>query len=60
MAIDEDITLKKLEVFQSFMTLGNMARVSEALGQSTVSVHRALHSLEEGLRCPLFKRDGRK
>jgi len=24
------------------MTLGNMARVSEALGQSTVSVHRAL------------------
>ena len=60
MAIDDDITLKKLEVFQSFMTLGNMARVSEALGQSTVSVHRALHSLEEGLRCPLFKRDGRK
>lgn len=60
MAIDEDITLKKLEVFQLFMKLGNMARVSEALGQSTVSVHRALHSLEAGLRCPLFKRDGRK
>lgn len=32
----------------------------EAPGQSTVSVHRALHSLEEGLRCPLFKRDGSK
>ncbi|GAB3625934.1 HTH-type transcriptional regulator CynR [Pandoraea terrae] len=60
MAIDEDITLRKLEVFQAFMKLGNMARVSEALGQSTVSVHRALHSLEGGLRCPLFKRDGRK
>ena len=36
-----------------------MARVSESLGISTVSVHRALHSLEEGLRCPLFKREGR-
>ena len=59
MAIDEEITLKKLEVFLSFMELNNMARVAEALGQSTVSVHRALHSLEEGLRCPLFKRDGR-
>lgn len=60
MNIDEEITFKKLQVFLSFMKLGNMARVSEALGQSTVSVHRALHSLEEGLRCPLFKRDGRK
>jgi LysR family malonate utilization transcriptional regulator len=59
MAIDEAITLKKLEVFLSFMTLNNMARVSELLGQSTVSVHRALHSLEEAVRCPLFKREGR-
>lgn len=42
-----------------FMQFGNMARVAEAMGQSTVSVHRALHSLEEGVRCPLFKRDGR-
>lgn len=59
MAIDEEITLKKLEVFLAFMKLGNMTKVSEALGQSTVSVHRALHSLQDGLRCPLFKRDGR-
>jgi len=59
MAIDDEITLKKLTVFLSFMELNNMARVAEALGQSTVSVHRALHSLEQGLRCPLFKRDGR-
>lgn len=59
MGIDEEITLKKLEVFLSFMQFGNMARVAEALGQSTVSVHRALHSLEDGVRCPLFKRDGR-
>lgn len=59
MAIDDAITLKKLEVFLAFMALNNMARVAETLGQSTVSVHRALHSLEEALRCPLFKREGR-
>ena len=59
MTINEEITLKKLEVFLSFMELNNLARVADALGQSTVSVHRALHSLEDGLRCPLFKREGR-
>ncbi|CAN7426846.1 LysR family transcriptional regulator [Pseudoduganella sp. LjRoot289] len=59
MAIDEEITLKKLEVFLAFMRLGSLARVSEEMGQSTVSVHRALHTLEDGLRCPLFKREGR-
>lgn len=57
--IDEEVTLKKLEVFLAFMRLQTIARVSEEVGQSTVSVHRALHSLEEGLRCPLFKREGR-
>jgi LysR family malonate utilization transcriptional regulator len=41
------------------MRHNNLARVSEELGQSVVSVHRALHSLEEGLRCQLFKRVGR-
>ena len=60
MAIDEAITLKKLEVFLVFMKTGNMSRVAEQLSQSVVSVHRALHSLEEGLRCPLFKLDGRR
>jgi LysR family malonate utilization transcriptional regulator len=58
-AIDDAITLKKMEVFLAFMTLNNMARVSESLGQSTVSVHRSLHSLEEALGCPLFKHEGR-
>ncbi|MFP5392354.1 MAG: LysR family transcriptional regulator [Gammaproteobacteria bacterium] len=57
--IDEEITLKKLEVFLAFMRLNNLGRVAEELGQSSVSVHRALHSLEEGLRCPLFRREGR-
>ena len=59
MAIDEDVTLKKLEVFLAFMKMGNMGRVAESFSQSVVSVHRALHSLEEGARCPLFKLDGR-
>jgi LysR family malonate utilization transcriptional regulator len=57
--IGEEITLRKLEVFLAFMRLNSLARVSEEVGQSTVSVHRALHSLEEGLRCPLFRREGR-
>lgn len=59
MTIDEEITLKKMEVFLAFMRLGSLAKVSADLGQSTVSVHRSLHSLEEALRCPLFKREGR-
>ncbi|HWT70688.1 MAG TPA: LysR substrate-binding domain-containing protein [Oxalicibacterium sp.] len=59
MAIDERITLKKLEVFLSFMQFGNLARVAEILEQTPVSVHRSLHSLEEGLECQLFKREGR-
>ncbi|MBY0240949.1 MAG: LysR family transcriptional regulator [Burkholderiaceae bacterium] len=59
MAIDQDITLKKLEVFLAFMRLGSLARAADELGLSAVSVHRALHTLEEGLRCPLFKREGR-
>ena len=57
--IDEEITLRKLEVFLAFMRLGSLARVSDELAQTTVSVHRALHSLEAGLRAPLFKREGR-
>jgi LysR family malonate utilization transcriptional regulator len=59
MPIDEEVTLRKLEVFVSFMRHGSMSAVAEALDLSTVSVHRALHSLEEGLRCPLFKKEGR-
>ncbi|OZI18892.1 LysR family transcriptional regulator [Bordetella genomosp. 9] len=60
MQIDEQITFRKLEIFLSFIDLGNMTRVAEATGLSVVSVHRALHSLEEGVQCPLFRRDGRK
>lgn len=59
MAIREDLTLKKLEVFLAFMRLNHLGRVAEEFGQSAVSVHRALHSLEQALGCPLFKHEGR-
>ena len=38
---------------------GSLARAAERLGVSTVSVHRALHSLETGTRCSLFRLEGR-
>lgn len=57
--IDSEITFRKLEIFLVFMEKLNIARAAEHLGLSSVSVHRALHSLEEGLRCPLFIHRGR-
>jgi len=59
MLIDEELTLKKLEVFLAFMRTGNLARAAAELQTSNVSVHRAIHSLENALRCPLFKHEGR-
>lgn len=46
--INQDITFRKLAVFMMFMTKGNIARTAEAMQLSGVSVHRALHTLEEG------------
>ena len=43
----------------AFMEKGNIARTAEALNLSGVSVHRALHTLEENVRCPLFIHKGR-
>ena len=57
--IDDRITLKKLEIFSVFMETENINQTAEKLGISTVSVHRALHSLEEGMRVPLFVHVGR-
>jgi len=57
--IDDEITFRKLEIFSAFMKTGNLSRTSELLDVSAVSVHRALHSLEEGLRCQLFQHEGR-
>ncbi|CAG8863512.1 HTH-type transcriptional regulator GltC [Pseudomonas fluorescens] len=59
MLIDEELTLKKLEVFLAFMRTGNLGRAAAELNTSNVSVHRAIHSLESALRCPLFKHEGR-
>jgi len=57
--IDEEISFRKLEVLLIFMQAGNLARAAERLGTSAVSVHRALHSLESGMRCTLFRHEGR-
>ncbi|QCR38420.1 LysR family transcriptional regulator [Nissabacter sp. SGAir0207] len=57
--IDNEITFRKLSIFMAFMEKGNIARTAEVLGISSVSVHRALHTLEEGVQCPLFAHQGR-
>lgn len=57
--ITSEITFRKLSIFMTFMEKGNIARTAETLGLSGVSVHRALHTLEENVRCPLFTHKGR-
>jgi LysR family malonate utilization transcriptional regulator len=57
--ISEEITFRKLEVLLAYMETGNLMRAAELLDVSTVSVHRALHSLEDGVRCTLFRHEGR-
>ena len=57
--IDEEITFRKLEILLAFLETGNLTRAAEQLGVSTASVHRALHSLEAGTRCALFRMEGR-
>lgn len=57
--ISEEITFRKLEVLLAYMQAGNLTRAAELLDVSTVSVHRALHSLEDGARCQLFRHEGR-
>lgn len=41
------------------MRTGNLTKAAADLNTSNVSVHRAIHSLESALRCPLFKHEGR-
>lgn len=50
----DEITLRKLEIFLVFMRERNLARAAEALSLSSVSVHKAIHSLEAAAGCPLF------
>jgi LysR family malonate utilization transcriptional regulator len=57
--IDDEISFRKLEILLAFMEAGSLGRTAEKLGISAVSVHRALHSLEAGVRCSLFRQEGR-
>ena len=56
---DDVLTLKKLEIFLAFIKTGTLSEAAADLNMSTVSIHRAIHSLEEGLKCPLFRQEGR-
>jgi hypothetical protein len=38
-AIDEEITLRKMQVLLAFMKLGNLSKVAELMDESSVSVH---------------------
>jgi len=57
--IEEEITFRRLEVLLVFMETGNLARTAERLNTSTGTIHRALHALEAGVRCSLFRLEGR-
>lgn len=57
--IDEEITFRKLEILLVFLETGNLGKAAQLLGISTASVHRALHSLETGVRCKLYRTEGR-
>ncbi|NVL47488.1 LysR family transcriptional regulator, partial [Pseudomonas syringae pv. actinidiae] len=59
MQIDDELTLKKLEIFLAFMRTGNLARAAEELQTSNVSVHRAIHSLESACAARCSKHEGR-
>ena len=62
--INQEITFRKLSVFMMFMAKGNIARTAEAMKLSSVSVHRALHTLArclsiKGATCCRCRRRGR-
>jgi LysR family malonate utilization transcriptional regulator len=57
--LDEEITFRRLEMLLAFLEAGSLARAAERLEVSAVTVHRALHSLESGMRCHLFRHEGR-
>ena len=57
--ISDEITFRKLEILLAYMEGGNLNAAARKLDISAVSVHRALHSLEESTRCQLFTLKGR-
>lgn len=58
--LNEELTLRKLEILCSFVRTGSLSRTAEELYLSSVSIHKALHSLESGIGCPLFVKEGRQ
>ncbi len=58
--LNEEVTLRKLEILCSFVRTGSLAKTGEELQLSSVSIHKALHSLQRGLGCPLFVKEGRQ
>ena len=57
--VSDEITFRKLEILLAYMEGGNLNAAARMLDISAVSVHRALHSLEEGTGCQLFSLRGR-
>ena len=57
--LNEELTLRKLEILCSFVRTGSLSKTAEELHLSSVSIHKALHSLESGIGCPLFIKEGR-
>ena len=58
--LNEEVTLRKLEILCSFVRTGSLAKTADELHLSSVSIHKALHSLESGVGCPLFIKEGRQ
>jgi len=58
--LNDEVTLRKLEILCSFVRTGSLSKTAEELHLSSVSIHKALHSLESGIGCPLFMKEGRQ
>lgn len=58
--LNDEVSLRKLEILCSFVRTGSLVKTAEELHLSSVSIHKALHSLEAGIGCPLFVKEGRQ
>ena len=58
--LNDELTLRKLEILCSFVRTGSLSKTAEELHLSSVSIHKALHSLESAIGCPLFIKEGRQ
>jgi LysR family malonate utilization transcriptional regulator len=58
--LNDEVTLRKLEILCSFVRTGSLVKTADELQLSSVSIHKALHSLELGVGCPLFVKEGRQ